>query len=1018
MAGDAHLKHLKLNPPPVLKLKGDVRANFEKWQKLYQNYVKTAKLNVLPDEERIDILFNLAGEDVILVQDKILEALSENHQKKYDKVYKELEFYCRNLYEYNEVYERFALHTRTQKPGEPFQTFYEDLCEKAATCNFESKLEREKQIRDCIVKGVTDEELRTVLLEMRNLTLEFAVQKCRSAERVAQQSTAMQRARPEVMAVNAVDSGTKTAQSPASSNGKQGDKGSKRRTSNFTRKCGRCDTLHDYKKCPAYGHTCEKCKSRNHLEAVCRAVIPSAPINPTAPPFKPAVNELQVIDNGLEENFYVDSVASSAGHSRSGWWVTLPLQDMELDFKLDPGADVNILPLKAVLDRGCQEKIRSANVYLKVYDPFNNIPPIKCLGYVTLYIMVNNVLHSIEFVVSEGDATPIIGAKSCLQLGLVKLLHDVHMTAVQTESYDIKSKFIADNNDVFSGIGHFPGQYSFVIEPGAKLKNSPPHRIPFAVRDRLKLLLDKHEASGIVKKVDVISPDMMISNLVITEKPNGDIRVCLDPWSDRLKRLRLKLQKYDIDLIYQPGPLMYVADQLSRSYLDETEPEDPQMIEVIHSVTANCPVTKTNLECIREATAKDITLSCVIKYVQDGWPAQISKIPVDVRPYWSHKVSLHVENGILLLDSRIVVPLALRSIMLEKLHAGHSGVPKTVSRAQQSLYWPNYRTDIANFVDSCETCNKFARRKSPAELLQHEIPNQPWQAIGVDIAEYGGVSYLVVADLFSKWLIIEPLKDKSTCSVIDVFLTIFADHGFPETLYCDNNPLDSYEFKVFAKGRFSVVTSSPTYAKSNGFAEKYVGIAKDILKKSCHLNVNFRILLREYRATPLSNLNVSPAQIHLSRQIKTDVPVLPELLKPKLIHQEVHEKMIAFQAQVKVAHDKRVMRPVKTFQPGDVVNVRSRIDSTWEPGTVVGVCDKPRSYFVRNNRGRVVRRNESHMSLKVPRNKPGPIQDVITDLVHDDEPDVSEPQYVLQMPFDADDQEIDPFDIPAYIFDL
>ncbi|KAK3924216.1 hypothetical protein KUF71_002487 [Frankliniella fusca] len=312
---------------------------------------------------------------------------------------------------------------------------------------------------------------------------------------------------------------------------------------------------------------------------------------------------------------------------------------------------------------------------------------------------------------------------------------------------------------------------------------------------------------------------------------------------------------------------MYVADQLSRSYLDETEPEDPQMIE-------------------------------------DGWPAQISKIPVDVRPYWSHKVSLHVENGILLLDSRIVVPLALRSIMLEKLHAGHSGVPKTVSRAQQSLYWPNYRTDIANFVDSCETCNKFARRKSPAELLQHEIPNQPW------------------------------------------------------------------------------------------------------------------ILLKEYRATPRSNLNESPAQIHLSRQIKTDVPVLPELLKPKLIHQEVHEKMIAFQAQVKVAHDKRVMRPVKTFQPGDVVNVRSRIDSTWEPGTVVGVCDKPRSYFVRNNRGRVVRRNESHMSLKVPRNKPGLAQDVITDLVHEDEPDVSEPQYVLQMPFDADDQEIDPFDIPAYIFDL
>ena len=45
-------------------------------------------------------------------------------------------------------------------------------------------------------------------------------------------------------------------------------------------------------------------------------------------------------------------------------------------------------------------------------------------------------------------------------------------------------------------------------------------------------------------------------------------------------------------------------------------------------------------------------------------------------------------------------------------------------------------------------------------------------------------------------------------------------------------PFNSYEFKNFASvWEFEIVNSSLHYSKSNGLAEKAVGIAKSILKK-------------------------------------------------------------------------------------------------------------------------------------------------------------------------------------------
>ena len=55
----------------------------------------------------------------------------------------------------------------------------------------------------------------------------------------------------------------------------------------------------------------------------------------------------------------------------------------------------------------------------------------------------------------------------------------------------------------------------------------PPRRVPFALQDRLKQELDRLVEQNIVEKVDY--PTDWVNSLVIVEKPNGKLRLCLDP---------------------------------------------------------------------------------------------------------------------------------------------------------------------------------------------------------------------------------------------------------------------------------------------------------------------------------------------------------------------------------------------------------------------------------------------------------------------------------------------------------
>ena len=87
---------------------------------------------------------------------------------------------------------------------------------------------------------------------------------------------------------------------------------------------------------------------------------------------------------------------------------------------------------------------------------------------------------------------------------------------------------LSQYSDVFHGIGLFAGQCTFQVDPKVTPVVNPPRKVPVALRDKLKMELDRMESAQIITKVT--KPTEWVNSLVVTTKPSsGKLRVCLDP---------------------------------------------------------------------------------------------------------------------------------------------------------------------------------------------------------------------------------------------------------------------------------------------------------------------------------------------------------------------------------------------------------------------------------------------------------------------------------------------------------
>ena len=198
----------------------------------------------------------------------------------------------------------------------------------------------------------------------------------------------------------------------------------------------------------------------------------------------------------------------------------------------------------------------------------------------------------------------------------------------------------------------------------------------------------------------------------------------------RLQRMLLQLHKYDLKFLYKKGTELYVADTLSRSYIDEKfDPEVDEQVEIL-SLTSISPARMAKLQ---KHTLADPVMQKVTHFISNGWPAKSKSVPPAVQPYFPIRDKLNLDHGVILKRLRVVVPQTLCKEYLRQLHKGHPGIDATKRRAREIVYWPSLMLDIDSDVGSCQPCNSARPHQQKEPLLIHPVSDLPLSFVSADI---------------------------------------------------------------------------------------------------------------------------------------------------------------------------------------------------------------------------------------------------------------------------------------------
>ena len=427
----------------------------------------------------------------------------------------------------------------------------------------------------------------------------------------------------------------------------------------------------------------------------------------------------------------------------------------------------------------------------------------------------------------------------------------------------------------------------------------------------------------------------------------------------RLQRMMLRLQHYDVEIIYKPGKEMALPDMLSRL---KPSTADHKAIDLEQSIYA-VQFSSDRLEQLKQETEKDTELMALKEYIVKGWPEEASKLPKPMRQHWSCRDELTVEEGIILKGEKVFIPKTLKPYILEKLHEGHQGIEKSRLRARSCIFWNGMNKDIEEYVRSCTTCQRHQRSQPAETLMQHEVPKEKWKKVGTDIFQFDGGDHIIVADYFSKFPYVRRIANahQATSQGVTTYLRqLFSELGIPDIVFSDNGtPYASAEFKRFREEYgFVHDMSSPKYPRSNGFIERSIQTVKQVLTKAKESRSDPYLALLCLRTTPIDHNLPSPAEILFGRKIRANLP----FVSPKISNKtnRIRKALQDRQKTQKAYHDRNA-HDLPRINSGENILMQKDNGGPWIPARTLRHAEQPRSYIVETQDGGVYRRNRRHL---------------------------------------------------------
>ena len=332
-----------------------------------------------------------------------------------------------------------------------------------------------------------------------------------------------------------------------------------------------------------------------------------------------------------------------------------------------------------------------------------------------------------------------------------------------------------------------------------------------------------------------------------------------------------------------------------------------------------------------------------------------------------------IESGILMKNSKVLIPETLKQKYLKQIHQGHQGIEACRSRAREFVFWININSDLKELVEKCDLCQSQQNSTTIVQKYVSEVPPHPWHTIGSDLFYFQRIDFLVVVDYFSKYLIIRKIPNSTSSAVIKELGMIFSEFGKPQIFRSDNGPCYlSQEFRFFMQNwLIEHRTSSPHYPQSNGLAESMVKVSKNLIEKAVRQDLPWNQLLLDYRCTAISSEIPSPAEILFGRKLQSSISILPsQVMNDRISKQRelIVKKEGKFYTNTKDFQDRIKALP---FEAGQNVWLQNSDSRKCEEAVIREKCREPNSYMVEiPTTGQCFRRNSNFIKPRQSEQKP------------------------------------------------
>ncbi|XP_055614912.1 uncharacterized protein K02A2.6-like [Toxorhynchites rutilus septentrionalis] len=453
------------------------------------------------------------------------------------------------------VLERHKLRKMKQESNESFAHFVLRLRQQLMDCGFEKyqrdirNILEEIMLIDVIVEGCNLPELRRKILE-KDQSLSDIEALGTSLESVRQQEKELKigvytslGGQSEICKI------TTKGERQQSRILKRFASGSHKAVNNEVQiicyGCGQYGHFSKAPSCPARGQQCRRCRKTGQFEKVCR----KRPFNPP-PSFLP--KKVQAIEDSDQNipSVQKDTVLCSHEAEKKVYYTfytgsqanvfQCKIGGVEVDVFVDSGSDVNIITSKSWDFMKAQKTIiarceKGSAVVLKAY---GNNKPLTILGTFDAVVEIGKRSTISKFFVVEDGQRNLLGDKTSKELGILKIGLEVNQV------FD-SSKMQCSPFPKISGV-----QVRILMNPSVVPVFQPLRRVPIHLENAVNRKLDELLKRDIIEEKK--GPATWVSPLVVVNKTNGSIRLCVD------------LRRVNQAVIRERHPMPIIEDVLAR----------------------------------------------------------------------------------------------------------------------------------------------------------------------------------------------------------------------------------------------------------------------------------------------------------------------------------------------------------------------------------------------------------------------------------------------------------------------